>query len=163
MRIRCDPADVMGPWPGREAPALAGGDVLEGPELRPSDTVAKDEQATRFRAGVERPVRRADRNGEDVPLGQLDVLPSRSAVAAEERAGALRADDHAVAIGGHAASRDALEHGLNLSRLDITVEASHDTIAGADESAHGGHPTLALLCGAPPDPPTESDETSKVG
>src|SRR3954467_1433120 len=100
MRIRCDPADVMGPWPGREAPARPGGDVLERLKLRPFATVAKDEQAARFRAYVEGSVRRADRNREDVPLGQLNVLPSPSAVTAEERVGALRADEHALAIGG---------------------------------------------------------------
>ena len=127
----------MGPWPGWEAPALAGGDVLQRLEFHPFRTLAKDEQATRFRARVERSVRRADRDREDVPLGQLDALPSPPAVAAQERAGPLGADDHAVAIGGHAADRDALEHGLSLGRPGIEVDASHNdhrTLGGASSS-----------------------------
>ena len=54
--------------------------------------VAKDEQATRFRAGVERSVRTPDCDRQDVPVGQLHALPSPSAVAAAERPRAPRAD-----------------------------------------------------------------------
>ena len=142
MRVRCDPADVMGPWPRREAPALAGGDVLERLKFRPFGTVAADEQATRFGADVKRSVGRADRNRKDLPIGQLHPLPSLSAVAAEEDSSALRADDHATAIRGDAADRDPVEHRLSLSRPVVTVDASQDVISGADEHTHGDHRTL---------------------
>src|SRR6202035_6001104 len=106
----------VGPWPRREAPALAGGDVLERLELRPLRPVAKDEQATRFRTCVERSVRRADRDREDVPLGQLDAFPAPAAIAAEKCPGAPRSDDHAVAIRGDGADRDSIEHRASLRR-----------------------------------------------
>src|SRR2546427_1765874 len=84
----------------------------------------------------ERSVRRADRNREDVGLGQLHTLPPPPAVAAEERPGALRADDHAIAVRSDAADRDPLEHRLSLGRPVITVEARHNIIPRADEYAH---------------------------
>src|SRR5690348_16878036 len=120
MRVRRNPANVMGPWPGREAPALAGGDVLKRLKFGPFGTIPKDEQATRFRAGVERSVRTADRNRGDVPLGHLHALPLPSAVDAEERPSAPRADDHAVAGCCDTVDRDAFEHPLSLSRRVIT-------------------------------------------
>src|SRR6478672_10199688 len=123
MRVRCYPADVMGPWPGGEAPVLAGRNVLQRVKLGPFPTLAENEQATRLRPDVERSVRRADSNREDVPLGQLHALPSPSAVAAEDRPIALRASEHAVAIRRDAADRDALEHRLSFSRRVIKVEA----------------------------------------
>ena len=142
MRVRSNPANVMGPWPGREAPALAGGNVLKRLEFLPFATVAKGEQATRFRAGVQRSVRRADCDREDVPLGQLHALPSPSAVRAEERPSAPRADDHAIAIRGDTVDGDAFEHRLSPGRRVITVDPSQYVIAGADEGAHCDDSTL---------------------
>ena len=136
VRVGGDPAHVVRPRPRREAPARARRDVLERLELGELAAVASDEEPARLGAGVQRAVGRADRDGEHVGLGEVEVLEGPAVVPAQVDAGAARADEHPGAVGGDALRPGPFEHGRGRPRVVVAPQRDHVAVAGAEEDGH---------------------------
>src|SRR5205823_5354973 len=136
MRVRRDPAHVVGPGSRREAPLLPRGDLLKRLELMPALPAPGDEKPAGLGARVERAVGRAERNRVDVRLRQLDPLPRAAAVRAQEHVAPARADEHARSRGDHALDAGVAQDARDIPGAVRPPEPDQLTVTGAEEADH---------------------------